>query len=247
MEAKCEKLKNLRLSGDHSAAYDCIIKLTDDPNISQAAAKLLLWSHRPFWWSTIASKSLKLVRRHPRDSNYLRKLYGNSDFMYAYNRNAELLPEDEAMLVERITAQYCATVLESKSLQWIIRGKDDESLGLLNLANISVEHRHAEILLGVPDRQFGVAPSAMLMLFDFFFNTMQFHKLYSFIFLDNPSSIQGTLHLGFKQEGLLREHVFSAKTGEFYDVIQTGILRDEAFCSANIKLAERLLVDSCRT
>ena len=70
---------------------------------------------------------------------------------------------------------------------------------------------------------------------------MGFHKLYSFIYEDNPHSLKGTLHLGFKQEGLLREHILDPATRQFVNLIQTGLLSSEVDSSANLRLMERLL------
>ena len=70
---------------------------------------------------------------------------------------------------------------------------------------------------------------------------MGFHKLYSFIYEDNPHSLKGTLHLGFKQEGLLREHVMDPTSGRFVNLIQTGLLASEVDSKSNLRLMERLL------
>jgi diamine N-acetyltransferase len=70
---------------------------------------------------------------------------------------------------------------------------------------------------------------------------MGFHKLYSFVYENNPHSLKGTLHLGFKQEGFLREHVLDPATGQFVNLIQTGLLACEVDSFSNIRLMEKLL------
>jgi diamine N-acetyltransferase len=87
----------------------------------------------------------------------------------------------------------------------------------------------------------GLATAAMLICFQFFFKAMGFHKLYSFVYEDNPHSLKGTLHLGFQQEGVLREHIMDPATGRYVNLIQTGLLASEVDSKANHRLMERLL------
>ena len=47
---------------------------------------------------------------------------------------------------------------------------------------------------------------------------------YGAIQTDNPHSFKGTLHLGFKQEGLLRRHTLDPTSQTHMDVIQTSLL-----------------------
>ena len=98
------------------------------------------------------------------------------------------------------------------------------------------------MLIGVlPDAPFGSATAAMLMLFNIYFKANQFNKLYSLVFADNPHSLKGTLHLGFKQEGLLRRHTLDPTSQTHRDVIQTGLLAQDAFSPSNIRLMKKLL------
>ena len=60
-------------------------------------------------------------------------------------------------------------------------------------------------------------------------------------FADNPHSLKGTLHPGFKQEGLLRRHTIDPASQTYVDVIQTGLLAEEAFFPSNIRLMKKLL------
>lgn len=52
----------------------------------------------------------------------------------------------------------------------------------------------------------------------------KFNKLYASVFANNPHSLKGTLHLGFKQEGLLLRHTLDPTSQTHMDVIQTGLL-----------------------
>jgi RimJ/RimL family protein N-acetyltransferase len=97
-------------------------------------------------------------------------------------------------------------------------------------------------MLGVlPDAPNGLSVSAMLILFQFFFKAMNFNKLYSLVYDDNMHSLKGTLHLGFKEEGRLRKHILDPKSGKYVDLIQTGLLAEDAVNPTTKKLMQRLL------
>jgi hypothetical protein len=53
--------------------------------------------------------------------------------------------------------------------------------------------------------------------------------------------LKSTLHLGFKIEGDLRQEIIDPKTGNFVDLIRTGLLAEDAFNASNIRLMDRLL------
>ena len=127
-------------------------------------------------------------------------------------------------------------------MHWIVRDPSGRPWGLLSLTDISLLHKRAEVLLGVlPGAPFGLAMAAMLMLFNLYFKANQFNKLYSLVFADNPHSLKGTLHLGFKQEGLLRRHTLDPTSQAYMNVIQTGLLAQDAFSPSNIRLMKKLL------
>jgi RimJ/RimL family protein N-acetyltransferase len=65
--------------------------------------------------------------------------------------------------------------------------------------------------------------------------------LTSFVYADNPHSLKGTLHLGFRQEGQLIKHSFDPESDQYMDMIQTGLLREDAFTAKNKRLMDRLL------
>jgi diamine N-acetyltransferase len=114
----------------------------------------------------------------------------------------------------------------------------------LSLTEVSIPQKRAEVLLGMlPGAPMGLSTAAMLVLLQFYFKAIGFHKLVSFIYEDNPLSLKSTLHLGFQQEGLLRRHIVDPRSGAFVNLIQTGLLADEALSEKNVRLMNRLLQD----
>ena len=190
----------------------------------------------------ILSRSCLLTARNGADAPFVRKLWADLTFMRAFHRLAPKLPISEDQLVRILNTEYIAPVEKTRALHWVIRAPSGKPWGLMSLTDLTIQHGRAEVLLGVlPGAPFGMATAAMLMLFQFYFNEMKFNKLYSLVFVDNVISLKATLHLGFKQEGLFRQHTFDPERRCHVDVIQNGLLAEDAISERNIKLMERLL------
>jgi len=152
------------------------------------------------------------------------------------------LPLDDEKLCKILNKENSALISETRSLHWIVKDKYAKPWGLLSLTDISLTHRRSEVLLGVLEgSQQGLAPAAMLILFQFYFKVIKFNKLQSLIYEDNYHSLKGTLHLGFKQEGYLKQHVIDPKSRKYVNLIQTGLVCDDAFTESNKRLMKRLL------
>jgi len=127
-------------------------------------------------------------------------------------------------------------------LHWVMRDKDMRPWGLLSLTDISTQHRRSEVLIGVMDgAPYGIAVAAMLCLFSFYFNIMRFNKMVALIYNDNPRALTSAIKLGFHLEGCLREHVLDQKSSEHLDIMQLGLLKNEALSSKNIERFQRLI------
>jgi hypothetical protein len=201
-----------------------------------------VWAHQPILWSDISAGICQLTRRKKEDAEFLMELWRNKDFIHDFHRHAKDLTTDPSLLGLTLEREYTSLLSEINQLHWVVRDRKGQAFGLLSLTNVSISNKSAEVLLGVlPQAPMGLATASMLILFQFFFKAMGFHKLYSFIYEDNPHSLKGTLHLGFKQEGLLREHILDPSTKQFVNLIQTGLLSSEVDSSANLRLMERLL------
>lgn len=194
------------------------------------------------WRLNIESKAGKLTRRQGMDAMFMRELWANRAFMQSFHRLSRELPSSDEHLVKVLNDEYTSPIERSRAVHWVIRDGDDRPWGLLSLTDVSLLHRRAEVLLGVlPEAPFGLATASMLMLFNYYFNALKFNKLYSLVFADNEHSLKGTLHLGFKQEGLLKSHTFDPVSQSFSDLIQTGLLKTDAFSPSNMRLMDKLL------
>jgi RimJ/RimL family protein N-acetyltransferase len=230
--------QKLRSARQFKAAFELIEKNAP----YHALSKDYVWAHQPILWSDISAGICCLSRRKREDSEFLIKLWQNKQFIYDFHRHAQDWSKDIDLLRETLEREYTSVLTEVNQLHWVVRDRRGTPHGLLSLTNISLVNKSAEVLLGVlPNAPMGLSTASMLILFQFFFKALGFHKLYSFVYEDNPHSLKGTLHLGFKQEGLLREHISDPKTGRFVNLIQTGLLSREVDSLTNTRLMERLL------
>jgi diamine N-acetyltransferase len=232
----CEASK-LRTKNQHQLAYNLLSE-----NLDPIKYQALLFEHHPVWWSDIKAGICQLSRRSGKDIVFLKEVWALPDFTYSFHRHMKQLPSDDDKLYKILNKEHSALVSETRAIHWIIKDKYHRPWGLLSLTDISLLHRRSEVLLGVlHGAPQGLATAAMLILFQFYFKAIKFNKLLSLIYEDNQHSLKGTLHLGFKQEGYLKKHVIDPKSNQYVNLIQTGLICDEAFNESNNRLMRRLL------
>ena len=233
-----KRSQQLRFAGKFAEAFE-LLKASQPAHPSISG---LCWQHQPWFWADATAGVCVLTRRRPEDEGFLRDLWAVPGFVHQFHRTAPPLPASSTVLREKLHGEFCSILSESSALHWIVRDSHKQPFGLLSLTNISLNNKSAEVLLGMhPNTPSGLATASMLMLFEFFFRAMNFNKLQTLVFAENVHSLKGTLHLGFQDEGRLREHIFDPTTGKFCDVIQTGLLASEAFSEKNQRLMARLL------
>lgn len=204
--------------------------------------KALVWQHSPIFWKHISAGICVLSRRCGEDAGFLRELWKDPDFVYRFHRHSAPLPESNAELQRILNQEMSSIISESHAIHWVVRDNSGQPWGLLSICEMSLVHRRAEVLMGMlPGAPVGLTAAAMLILFQFYFNAMKFNKLVSMVYLENTHSIKSTMHLGFKKEGLLRNHAHDPRTGLYHDMVQLGLLKDDAFQTGNQRLMQRLL------
>jgi RimJ/RimL family protein N-acetyltransferase len=204
--------------------------------------KALVWQHNPIFWKHISAGLCTLTRRCGEDAEFLSEMWKDEDFVYSFHRHSAPLPKRHSELQRILNQEMCSLVSESHAIHWIVRDSQARPWGLLSLCDISLVHRRAEVLMGIlPGAPTGLTAAAMLILFQFYFNVMKFNKLVSIIYLENSHSINSTMHLGFKKEGIFKRHAYDPRTGYFLDMVQFGLLKEDAFQAGNQRLMKRLL------
>jgi len=113
---------------------------------------------------------------------------------------------------------------------WIIEPVGQgQPVGTIGYAAMDRRNRRCEVgrILIYPreSRGQGFAAEAQRLVCGYLFNHCNMNKLYCEIFVDNTESVQLYKRLGFKQEGLLRNHVF--RNGLYEDVIVMALMYSE--------------------
>jgi RimJ/RimL family protein N-acetyltransferase len=230
--------RQLRAEGKITESFE-VVRNSSNGNRSNDN---LVWQHQPFFWADVKAGNCLLTRRRGSDADFIRVLWSDEAFVRRFHRSAPQLPREHAALERILTSEYVSLISDTGSMHWVVRDAKRQPWGVLSLTNISLSHKRAEVLLGVQDgAPFGLPTAAMLMLFRFYFEVMKFHKLYTLTFDDNAHSLKGVLHLGFKTEGRLRQHFHDASTHTYIDMVQAGLLANEAFTTSNKRLMQRLL------
>ena len=229
--------KQLHKERKHEVAFNLLTEKLDSKEYQN-----LFFENHPIWWAEIKAGICHLSRRSGNDIDFLRYIWNQKEFIYSFHRHAKVLPNEDGNLFSILEKDYISLVSESRAIHWIVKDKSGKPWGLLSLTGISLVNKRAEVLIGILDgAPKGLSTAAMLMLFQFYFKAIKFNKLMSYVFEDNPHSLNGTLHLGFKEEGRLRKHVVDPRSSNYLDLVQTGLLETDAFTAKNYRLMDRLL------
>lgn len=201
----------------------------------------------PLGSQALIGKRLRLEKASPADAEFLCRTYANDDFMDCYR-----LAQDRHLSVEQVRrhleSEQPLTPQQLKKIEWVIRRKDNdawEPVGLASLASYQAAHNRAEFLVGIinpEERGGGLALEASLLVLEFAFHQARIHKLISIVYAFNRKAQHNTLHLGFRQEALLREHYYHYRDGKYIDLFQNSLLEKDFY--HNIKLgrwSKRLL------
>lgn len=103
---------------------------------------------------------------------------------------------------------------------------NDEFLGVIELVEISNQHRNCEIQIALlPEEEGkGYAQFAMKKGLEYAFNIMNLYKVYLYVDVDNEAAVHIYEKLGFQSEGLLKKQFFS--NGEYRDSYFMGIFKE---------------------
>ena len=110
---------------------------------------------------------------------------------------------------------------------WIINA-DSEDVGLVSLVHIDNHNRRCDwaYYLGSPTvRGKGIGRAVELNILRYVFEVLKLNKLCGEVLAFNEKVVEIHQKYGSKVEGRRRAHIY--KDGEFLDVVEVGILREE--------------------
>ena len=148
-------------------------------------------------------------------------------FRWRNSSRARLLQRGATTVDEQST--WIASKLKSDELNFIIE-YENRPVGMIALLDINSLHKSVQMgRLLVGEEEFvGKAPVAFeadLMLCDYAFDVLKMHKIYGDIMEDNHGMIKTRLYLGYKQDGILRDHY--VYDGVYKNTVAVSILEDE--------------------
>lgn len=119
-------------------------------------------------------------------------------------------------------------ILKDKESHYFIIVSDEQDVGLVNLYNLDYEHKRcywAFYLANPSVRGKGVGSFVEYSILKYVFQELKLNKLCAEVLDFNESVLNMHKSFGFKEEGILREHI--KKDGKFYNVVSIAILCSE--------------------
>lgn len=215
----------LQSAADFAACCEEMVSRTDVGPVVRRCA----WALNPALWAPVHGGSLMLRRLGARDTQAVHALLQEPTFLAHYSRG---LPTELAQVAQWMRAAQ-APRWPVRRIEFAVQcNKTGLLVGLASLADVSVEDRRAEFLVGVNPsliasslHSWGIEAAALLLYYAF--ERLGLAKLTSLVFEDNPRALRSTIGLGFVPEGRLRDHVWDRAGQKFFSVHVQSLLRTE--------------------
>lgn len=174
---------------------------------------------------TLGTRRLILRPVRDGDSDALLALFGDAERMRFWGHGPLETAEDADDYVREIRAG----AERGDLLQWVVAPKDQDGrlIGTCTLASVDSTHRRAELgvaLLAAVERE-GYAEEAARATIRYAFEDLDLHRITADADPRNTRALTLLERLGFRREGLLREHY--RQGGEWQDGVLFGLLRGE--------------------
>jgi len=168
----------------------------------------------------ILKGSLATLRPITENDAEITLAWRQSDRAKLLQRGAQTIDEQRAWIVAK---------LKTHELNFIIEYKD-KPVGMIALHDISQIHKSVQMgrLLIGETKWVGSVPVAFeadLLLCDYAFDVLKMHKIYGDVMVDNHGMIKTRLYLGYKQDGILRDHYIY--DGVYKNTVALSILEEE--------------------
>ena len=182
---------------------------------------------------------LRLIQ--PEDAKQIHyKYFNNASFRQLYR------PYDKSTSLEStklVIENNCQIIAEGNVsyLEYGFFDYNNNLIGLMTLDAIDFLSKKAEFLFGLFSPELDIRPrvgEAVLLALIQVFNRLGFHKLCASVYSYNPRAIKSIADIGFKAEGVLRQHVFIQNKG-YVDLHVFGLLLTDVKECRAIKLYQK--------
>lgn len=138
-------------------------------------------------------------------------------------------PELDKFILED-TEEFIRMIISSDTNKsYMIETKiDQETIGIISLANINFKDRNAECIIDIGEKGKwgqGFGREALELLLEYAFQELNLHRLMLEVFSYNQRAITLYEKIGFKTEGIMREAFY--RSGKWHDIRVMGLLKDE--------------------
>jgi ribosomal-protein-alanine N-acetyltransferase len=110
----------------------------------------------------------------------------------------------------------------------IYHKKDQCPIGSIGLNHINWVNRNANLFAEIGEKEYwgkGIAVEAAELMMKYGFTELNLHKIHASIYNPNQRSLRVSEKLGFKKEGVQKEHIYFE--GKYIDIHKFSILRKE--------------------
>jgi len=124
---------------------------------------------------------------------------------------------------------YKSLSMKDLVLSVFFKGNDLKLIGTIGLYEINMRHQRAvfRMRLDKSCQGKGIGYEAGRMLMEYGFNVLNLQKIVGYQFSENKAAVTFCQRLGFKEEGLLRQHYY--QHGKFRNVSYVGLLKEDFF------------------
>ncbi len=173
-------------------------------------------------------RSIFIRQSTPEDTQILFRAYTDDAFIRLYRSNNPLQSEEQ---LRQLLAERLKHSPEDRGyLELMIVHRRYGAIGVAMLGDFSSTHRRAEYLIGLFDQEHRggrYALEASLLVLDLAFNAYNLNKLYTYVYEYNDFAEKSTLHLGFTQEGTLKNHHYLVHEKRFVSLYINGLVIDD--------------------
>lgn len=121
-----------------------------------------------------------------------------------------------------------SSLKDKKDKRFAIETLEHRHIGVVSLERVEAKHKRATFGIFIGDKDFwnhGFGSDAGRVILEYGFKKMKLHKIELDVYAYNPRALKVYKRLGFKREGIKREHNFHQ--GKYWDVYHMSILDRE--------------------